>query len=152
MESSRACVLCNELKSLLISQTSRRCSCDGGVSQSRLYPTVGQVAGRVCKRILQSVGLGHQQADGLVRHLLREAGSAAPVSRACAGDRALMIYADNAHHFGLCAKLVNSMGESLSKALNSRGRATHEVLEASDLADCLGARVSMKAGSVACTP
>ena len=64
------------------------------------------------------------------------------------GDRALMVYADNAHHLGLCAKLVNAMRESLSLALNAHGLKTHEVVEACHLAECLGARVNMQGGVV----
>ena len=67
------------------------------------------------------------------------------------GDRALMVYADNAHHFGLSADLVNSMRESLSLALNQHGLKTHEVVEASHVAEALGASIDMEAGIVEST-
>ena len=50
----------------------------GPLSQERpVHPTIGEVAGRVGKHVLQLVGLGHQQADVLVvplgrRHVLDE--------------------------------------------------------------------------------
>ena len=49
-----------------------------------------------------------------------------------------MLYADNANHLGLDPGTVNRRRELLSEALNSRGLATHEVVEASDLVESLG--------------
>ena len=67
------------------------------------------------------------------------------------GDCALMIYADNSHHFVLGADIVNRMRESVSGALNGHALKTHEVLEGSHVAEALGARADMQAGILAST-
>ena len=63
-------------------------------------------------------------------------------------DKAVMIYADNSHHVSLLAQEANAMRESLSLALNTHGLATHEVVEATHIADGLGAVINMNAGVV----
>ena len=63
-------------------------------------------------------------------------------------DKAAMIYADNSHHVSLLAQEANAMRESLSLARNKNGLATHEVVEATHIAEGLGAVINMKGGVV----
>ena len=63
-------------------------------------------------------------------------------------DKAVMIYVDNSHHMSLLAHEANVMRESLSKALNDSGLATHEVVEATHIAEGLGVGIKRKTGVV----
>ena len=59
---------------------------------------------------------------------------------------AILVYADNARHFAVCAQHVNGMRGSLSVALDGRGLRTHEILEATDIAESMGAAMDDNAG------
>ena len=67
---------------------------------------------------------------------------------ACDTDMAAMIYADNSHHMSLVAEEANSMRESLSLALNSNDLLTHEIVEATHIAEARGAVINLSAGVV----
>eukprot|EP00974_Lingulodinium_polyedra_P067008 6484281-Lingulodinium_polyedra.AAC.1 len=51
---------------------------------------------------------------------------------------ALLIYADNANHYGLSQELVDDQRKALSSELNARGLVAREVVAAARLAESLG--------------
>ena len=53
-------------------------------------------------------------------------------------DTAHMIYADNASQFGMDPESVNQRRHLLSKALTGRGLDSHDILDATTIADTLG--------------
>ena len=59
-----------------------------------------------------------------------------------------MLYADNANHLSMSAAERNRRREQLSYALNARGLETHEIVEASELAESLGAEIDGVAGDI----
>ena len=56
-----------------------------------------------------------------------------------------MIYADNSYHMSSLDQEANAMRESLSLALSSNGLATREVVDATHIAEGIGAVINMKA-------
>ena len=67
-------------------------------------------------------------------------------------DYACMLYADNANHLALSVEEVNLRREQLSRGLKGRGLLTHEVIEGSELVECLGVEIAGFAGEVRPTP
>ena len=61
-----------------------------------------------------------------------------PPRIAASSDTALSVYADNANQFGLDPDIVNQRRENLSIALSGRGLDTHEIVDATTLAETLG--------------
>ena len=67
-------------------------------------------------------------------------------------DTAHMTYEDNASQFGLDPDIVNQRRELLSKALNGSGLDTHEMLEATTIAETLRIQVVGGPPTVCATP
>ena len=67
-------------------------------------------------------------------------------------QQAHMIYADNASQFGMDPDVVNERRHKLSIALNGRGLDTHEIIDATLLAETLGIQYIGNPPTVSCTP
>ena len=67
-------------------------------------------------------------------------------------QHAHMIYADNASQFGMDPVVVNERRHKLSIALNGRGLDTHEIIDATLLAETLGIQYIGNPPTVAATP
>lgn len=71
-----------------------------------------------------------------------------PSPRMKRDDCALLLYADNANHLGTNASLVNMQRAALSEGCARSGLLTHEVVEATTLAESLGVRVDGEQGTI----
>lgn len=61
---------------------------------------------------------------------------------------AMLTYADNNNHIGIDRDSVNQQHHAMLKALDSHGLATHDLVEASTLAESLGVRIDGLGGRV----
>ena len=103
--------------------------------------------------------LAHECHVHLARQCLPKAGllvdrREAPIlgqgERCCKSG--MLIYADNNNHFGPDRIQVNEDQKRMIASLHDHGLATHEVSEASTLAESLGVRLNGAAGEVSATP
>ena len=76
-----------------------------------------------------------------------------PVLSAEAGsDSAMMIYADNNNHIGVKSESVACEQKAMMDRLHEHGLATHDITEASGIAESLGVRVDGLSGRITATP
>lgn len=71
-----------------------------------------------------------------------------PVPRLRRDDCCLLLYADNANHLGTNASMVNRQRCALSEGCAKSGLLTHEIVEATTLAESLGVRVDGEQGTI----
>lgn len=67
-------------------------------------------------------------------------------------SRGLLIYADNANHLGVCPEVVDHDQARMMDALHDHGLSTHDITNASSLAESLGVRINGLSGQVVPTP
>ena len=79
----------------------------------------------------------------------RPAPTLTPQARA---ESAMMIYADNNNHVALSSKRVSSDQKIMMDKLHEHGLATHDITEASHIAESLGVRIDGLAGRITATP
>ena len=70
------------------------------------------------------------------------------IGGASGSNDAMLIYADNNNHVGVDRESVNQQHHAMLKALDSHGLATHDLVEATTLAESLGVRIDGLGGRV----
>lgn len=101
--------------------------------------------------------LAHECHCNLARCTIPEAGhlvdrQAAPVLSTEGPSSAMLIYADNNNHFGVSPEKVGIDQQRMIECLHSHNLSTHELSDASTLAESLGVRLDGRSGRVCSTP